>query len=245
MFAGHTLRPRPCWMKNAVLNGAPTPSINAIASPWHTFAVLAAIFAQSIRAYLRADAMRSDLHLDRIKLYERTILVEWLMFGLVLVGLWLYGSSPLAVVGERWRSLKDFLRDMGIGFLFLITTIAITSLFGHDKPADRAISFLLPQSKTEIALWILVSLSAGICEEAVYRGYLQKQFAAFTRSVPIGIVVSALLFASAHSYQGLKRATSIALLGIMAGVLAHWRGTTRPGMSAHALQDTLGGLIRR
>jgi hypothetical protein len=29
----------------------------------------------------------------------------------------------------------------------------------------------------------------------------------------------------------------------MFGILAHWRGTVRPGMIAHAWQDTLGGLV--
>lgn len=88
------------------------------------------------------------------------------------------------------------------------------------------------------------SLTAGICEEAVYRGYLQKQFTALTKSLPAGIILSALAFGAAHSYQGFARASLIAFMGAMGGILAHWCRSVRPGMIAHALQDVLGGLIK-
>jgi membrane protease YdiL (CAAX protease family) len=178
-------------------------------------------------------------------MYERTILFEWLVLGLVLVGVWLNGSSLFAVLGDRWRSSRQFLRDVGIGLLFLIASIMVTSMAGpHGGTGDKATQFLLPQGRVEIALWIVLSITAGICEEAVYRGYLQKQFMALTKSVPAGIVFPALAFGVAHSYQGLARASLIAVMGAMSGILAYWCRSVRPGMIAHALQDVLGGLVR-
>ena len=100
------------------------------------------------------------------------------------------------------------------------------------------------QGRIEIALWVGLSLTAGICEEAIYRGYLQKQFVALTRSVPAGIILSALAFGSAHSYQGSKRVLMISVMGAMSGILAHWSRSVRPGMIAHALQDVLGAFLR-
>jgi hypothetical protein len=32
-------------------------------------------------------------------------------------------------------------------------------------------------------------------------------------------------------------------LGVMSGILAHWRKSVRPGMFAHSLQDIIGGLL--
>jgi hypothetical protein len=95
-----------------------------------------------------------------------------------------------------------------------------------------------------MALWVALSITAGICEEAVYRGYMQKQFMALTRSVPAGIVLSAAAFGAAHSYQGFARASLIGVMGAMGGILAYWCRSVRPGMIAHALQDVLGGLVR-
>ena len=106
------------------------------------------------------------------------------------------------------------------------------------------LSFFFPQTTAEIVLWIALSITAGICEEAVYRGYLQTQFGSLAKSVPVGIVLSGLVFGASHSYQGLTRASLIAVTGMMAGVLAYWRSSLRPGMIAHALQDLLGALVR-
>jgi CAAX protease family protein len=141
--------------------------------------------------------------------------------------------------------VSQFLRHVGIALLFLIATIVFTSMAGsHGSAGDQATQFLLPDGRMEIALWVLLSITAGICEEAVYRGYLQKQFIALTGSVPVGIILSALAFGLAHSYQGFTRASMISVLGAMGGVLAYWCRSVRPGMIAHALQDVLGAFIR-
>jgi len=182
---------------------------------------------------------------DHIGLYQRIILSEWLTLALVLVGVWLHRSSLLTVMGDRWRSVRHFLRDVGIALLFLVATIMFTSIAGsHGNAGDRTTQFLLPQGRIEIALWVVLSITAGICEEAVYRGYLQKQFMALTRSVPAGIILSALAFGLAHSYQGFARASMISVTGAMSGVLAYWCRSVRPGLIAHTLQDVLGAFIR-
>jgi uncharacterized protein len=216
-----------------------------VASPWHTIVVLGAIGALVFRGKLQAEHMRAAVNVNRIALYERIILFEWLTLALVLLGVWLSGSSLLTVLGDHWRSVREFLRDIGIGLLFLIASIVVTSIFGgHGGAADRAIQFLLPHGAAEMVLWIALSITAGICEEAIYRGYLQKQFMAFTKSVPAGIVLSALVFGLAHSYQGAVRASIIGIMGAMGGILAYWRRSVRPGMIAHTLQDVLGAFIR-
>jgi membrane protease YdiL (CAAX protease family) len=220
-------------------------SLRRVAAPWHTVFVLALIATLAYWGKLRADQMRAMLNPDRVKIYERTILSEWLVLGLVLVGVWLNGSSLFAVLGDRWRSGRQFLRDVGIGLLFLIASIMVTSIVGsHGSTDDKATHFLLPQGKVEIALWVVLSITAGICEEAVYRGYLQKQFMALTKSVPAGIFFPALAFGVAHSYQGWARASLIGVMGAMSGILAYWCRSVRPGMIAHTLQVVLGGFVR-
>jgi uncharacterized protein len=216
-----------------------------IASPWHTLAMLVVILIIAFRGKLHADQIRTIVNLDRISLYEHTILFEWLVLGLVLAGVWLHGSSLLTVLGNRWHSVSQFFQDIGIGLLFLIASILITSIIGPPSGADDKVTqFLLPHGGIERGFWIALSITAGFCEEAVYRGYLQKQFMALTRNAPAGIVLSALVFGAAHSYQGFSRAALIAAMGVMGGILAHWRRSVRPGMIAHALQDILGGFIR-
>jgi len=103
--------------------------------------------------------------------------------------------------------------------------------------------FILPHAGVEIALWIALSITAGICEETIFRGYLQRQFIALTKNVPTGIFLSAAAFGLAHAYQGSRMVILIGLYGAMFGILAHWRGSVRPGMIAHAWQDSLNGVL--
>jgi uncharacterized protein len=221
---------------------------NRVASPWHTVVVLGALGVLVFRGRLQADQMRAALNPDRIALYRHIILFEWLTLALVLVGVWLSGASLLTVMGDRWRSTRDFFRDAGIGLLFLIASIVVTSIVGGNRgAADQATQFLLPRGETEIALWIVVSLTAGICEEAVYRGYLQKQFMALTKNVPAGILLSAAVFGLAHSYQGFARASMIGVIGAMSGVAAQRAaGNDSPLPAGHtwslraALTDRIG-----
>ena len=226
---------------------AETPSdrLRPVASFWHTVVVLAAIMALMLWGRFHAEQMRSMANPDRIGSYKRILLSEWLTLALVLVGVRLHGSSLFAVMGDRWHSVRRFLRDAGIAIVFLVAMIFFTSITGsHGDAGDRATQFLLPQGRREIALWIALSISAGICEEAVYRGYLQKQFMAMTSSVPAGIILSAVVFGLAHSYQGLTRVLTIGVMGAMGGLVAYWCRSVRPGMMAHALQDVLGAFIR-
>jgi membrane protease YdiL (CAAX protease family) len=88
-----------------------------------------------------------------------------------------------------------------------------------------------------------LSLTAGICEETLFRGYLQRQLMALTKNATLGVLLSAVMFGTAHAYQGFAKAVNIGVLGAMYGIFAHWRRSVRPGMIAHTLQDVLGGLF--
>jgi membrane protease YdiL (CAAX protease family) len=200
--------------------------------------------AQGYSCY-RSWAHLGELHVwtssDRIRLYGRTIFFQWLMLGLVLAGVWWHSSSVLTVLGERWSSLSRFLCDLGIGVVFLMLAIMMGAILPHGD--DHAARLILPQGRVEMWLWLALSLTAGICEEALFRGYLQRQFLSLTKSAPAGIVLSAAAFAGAHAYQGWPMALQIGLLGVIAGTIAYWCKSVRPGMIEHVLQDILGGFM--
>ena len=224
---------------------SPAPGQYArIASPIHTFLVLAAQMGLALRTMARLGHMGAAASVDRVQLYERTLMSEWLMFTLVLLGVWWSGAPLAAVLGDRWRSVREVLRDAGIGVAFLFISVMFGAILGgHGAAPGRAVQSLFPHGGVEITLWILVSVTAGICEEALFRGYLQRQFMALTNSAWLGIILSAVVFGLSHGYQGLGRAIQIGVLGAMSGMLAYWRKSVRPGMFAHALQDIMGGLL--
>ena len=217
-----------------------------IAAPWHTALIVAVLGFNAYTGFLRSATLRQAATVNRPALYLRTMLVEWVILALVLGGVWLHKSPLRSVLGERWRSPTQFFRDLGIAIAFLIVSILVMAMLGphdHHAATDPAVKFLMPETANEKWLWVLLALSAGICEEAVYRGYLQQQFTAFTRNVPAGIFLSAAMFGASHAYQGIRPALLIAFGGLLSGILALWRKSVRPGMIAHTLQDLLAIVV--
>jgi membrane protease YdiL (CAAX protease family) len=216
-----------------------------IAAPLHTVLVLAAAGAWAFWGRFHSDPMRATGNPNRVSMYSRILLLEWLLFALVILGVWLRGSPLSAVLGDRWHSVRQVLRDIGIALAFWVASTLSLSIFMHlhDSEPNHAVQSLLPHGGFEKALWIAVSVTAGICEEAVYRGYLQRQFTALAKSVPAGILLSAAAFGAAHAYKGLWGAVSIAVEAVMLGSLAYWRGSVRPGMISHAWGDCFAGVL--
>jgi membrane protease YdiL (CAAX protease family) len=172
--------------------------------------------------------------------------MEWGLFYFVWkVGLRRTGTKVSEIIGGRWASAKDVSVDVGLA----IGLWAIWKLveMGWDRwlgPSHAtSIQTFLPQRALEILLWIGVSISAGICEEFVFRGYFQKQFEMFTHTRWIALAMQAVLFGISHGYQGIEACAQIATFGALYGLLALWRKSLRPGMIAHAGSDILSGIL--
>jgi uncharacterized protein len=160
------------------------------------------------------------------------MLFEFLFLALVVLGVRLRGTPLATIFGQRWRSVSQMFRDLGLGLLLLlVSTLMVSILSGHhgEVPSDKAIEYLIPRTSLELFIWIALSITAGICEEAIYRSYFQRQFIGLTHSVHAGILISGAAFAAAHAYQGLQRALVIGVSGVLFGLFAQWRGSVRPG----------------
>jgi hypothetical protein len=158
------------------------------------------------------------------------------------------------VIGRRWQRVEDFFVDIVIAGAFWMVAalvLAAGAKLMHLDDGDRLdtmrrqLGFLIPGTRLELAVWFLLSATAGFCEEFIFRGYLQLQFAALTRSMLLGTLLSAIVFGASHGYEGAPRMILIGIFGLMFGVLAWWRKSLLPGMMAHAWHDALSGAILR
>jgi membrane protease YdiL (CAAX protease family) len=190
----------------------------------------------------------------RVLQYVLTLTWEWLLFAFCVWGARKSGTSLRDLVGGRWREIEDALIDVLTAAGFWIAAMVVLALAarllhlaGGNQLDDvrRQIGFLVPRGTRELALWFLLSVTAGICEEVVFRGYLQRQFAALSKNVWAGIVLSGLIFGSAHGYEGAGRMVLVGIYGMLFGLLAHFRRSLRPGMIAHAFHDGIMGLALR
>jgi uncharacterized protein len=216
------------------------------AGPIHTIFVLGVLGGWAFYGKILADHLSAAANPNRVRLYVLTLFFEWLLFVLVVAGVRHSGAPVPLVLGDRWHSVRQVLRDIGIAAAFWIVSAGILFVLAwllRVAALGRKMDFILPHGGVEISIWIALSITAGICEEAIFRGYLQRQFIALTKNVPSGILLSAAAFGAAHAYQGFRKVILIGLYGAMFGILAHWRGSVRPGMIAHAWQDSLNGVL--
>ncbi len=98
---------------------------------------------------------------------------------------------------------------------------------------------LLPNTGAERAAFILLSLSAGVCEEILFRGFLIRLLHDPAPGLPLAgaLVVSSLVFGLGHAYQGFKGALGTAIAGLALGLVFLLSGSLIPAVILHALLD--------
>jgi membrane protease YdiL (CAAX protease family) len=178
-------------------------------------------------------------------LYATLIAAEWLLFRAVTAGLKAKGIDWRTLLGHAGSGGGDLARDVLLGVLLCAGWVSALVAVRSSFPEPAAGPSLLPQGALETALWIVLALSAGFCDEIAFRGYFQRQFEALTGGRGVALAMQAVLFGVAHGYQGLPSALAIAGYGVLFGALALWRRRLRPGMVAHALTDLVLGLCGR
>jgi uncharacterized protein len=218
----------------------------AVVPAWHTIVLLLALLGLSLAGARSQNLPFAGVY-GRAPGYLLVMIVEWVIVVFIWYGVSLRGVRLHDLIGGAWPRPLTILRDLGIAIVFLIIASLILNAIGHLLKAapNAAIRNVLPRTAIESILWVLLSLTAGFCEETIFRGYLQRQFAALTRSIAGGVVLQAIAFGAGHGYQGWRLMLIIAVFGILFGLLAQWRQSLRPGMMAHALQDGIGGLLGR
>jgi membrane protease YdiL (CAAX protease family) len=235
----------------AAVISVPESPINrseTVASPVHTLFLLIVLAAVCALGYVSVHRQAVVHNPNRLLFYLPTMAWEWLVVAYIYWGLRRHGKSMRNIAGKSWRSASDFFIDIAIAFGFWIVAIFILSLVSHLVHATgmaEAARLLAPQGMLESILWVALAVTAGICEETIFRGYLQRQFVAWTRSAPVGVVLSAALFGAGHIYQGAKATIVIGVYGLMFGILAETRRNLRPGIVTHAWHDGITGLIIR
>ena len=226
-----------------------------VAPWWHTLLITTLILANSFLGSSKLEHVGSGAGGKRIFLYAGTFILELVLVLLIWFGIRLRGVRMRDLIGGRWNRVEDFLIDLGIAAVFWF--VAIMLLFGlriavglvdlhnlqkSQEATIRALGSLAPHSYLEAGAFLVLSVSAGLFEEIIFRGYLQKQFHALARNAILGIVIAGIIFGLGHGYQGGRNMLVIAVFGMFFGILAYLRKSLRPGMMAHAFQDSIAGI---
>lgn len=176
-----------------------------------------------------------------------------------MVSLWLLAAATAAVgfvsdIGPRELGLLAIplaptlvwtgaLTPGGIGLMLIAHRLGV-----RESPT---LARLLPRTSAERLAFLGVSVTAGVCEELVFRGFLVPAITVAVGAPVVAAVIAAAVFGLLHAYQGFSGALRAALLGAMLSVVLLATGSIVPAILAHTMIDVVGGywigprLVRR
>ena len=197
------------------------------------------------------QAIRARVPGARSRAYLTAIIALWL-FTLFVITLWIEGSRPWNALrlghAAPWR--------LGIGILAAATVIVFFMLQGRKvqkaltRPKAVAslrkqlefANVLAPETSGERRGFWLLSFTAGICEEILFRGFLMWLIAQWTGLVA-AVILSSILFGCAHIYLGTAYVPKVAIVGLLFALVVVASGSLWPAIVIHAAMDLSSGEI--
>lgn len=215
---------------------------------WLIFLVLGVVVPWRGRIRLRELLAKPHVGAaERLSLYVSSIAFQWVVAGVVGWRAWAHrfhaADLGLAVNG-RWRIALVSIVGAGA-----ISALHWLNLRRMGRPSTKVPEVLralaervLPQSTAEMLPFLALAITAGVCEEFIYRGFA---IAAFTRAGLPGrcvILVSSVLFGLAHLYQGRGGFLGTMILGALFGVVRIGYDSLVPVVLWHVAVDVVAGV---
>ncbi len=184
---------------------------------------------------------------ERLSLYCTTIAFQWLATAVAAWRAWAHGFTatqlglampePLTVtviavfgaaviVTLQWLNLRRIGRSASL----------------LRRPLQALAERILPQSTMELIPFFALSVTAGLCEEFLYRGFAMAMLSRAGLPTGVVILVSAVIFGVAHLYQGRAGFVSTMMLGILFGVSRAALGSLVPATVWHMGVDLVAGI---
>jgi membrane protease YdiL (CAAX protease family) len=179
-------------------------------------------------------------------LYRRILLLEWVLAGLCIAVVALAPGVGAASVGVRTPDGGVGLgltvgATLGAGVLLALTARQVARAEpGHHYPlGGEGVLAMLPRTPVERRLFTMVSITAGVCEELVFRGFLIALLAALVPAAPVWVcaLAAAVVFGLAHLYQGAVGVVTTFVMGLVLGALYVISGSLLAPILVHAMVD--------
>lgn len=198
-----------------------------------------------------ARSIRDGVMGARKNAYIYTFIELW-VFTLCVLTVWVMQRRPWH---ELWLGGATALR-FSLGCLLALIVIAFFVLQGQKvqkalaRPKAVArlrekLAFadsISPQTASDRHWFWLLSITAGICEEIIFRGFLMWLISVWT-GVIFAAIISSVIFGLEHVYLGVAQVPRIALLGLGFVIVVLISGSLLPAMVIHATMDLSSGEI--
>jgi membrane protease YdiL (CAAX protease family) len=179
--------------------------------------------------------------------YGRVVCLQWFLVAVMLLILRRHGLSA-GDVGERLGNVpRTFIVTSTLLLILAVVSGIILWRLRRAQPAALLAAVgrlrsVMPTSGVEMAAFAVVCLTAGVCEELLYRGWLVNILRAATGSTWVAVVVGAIVFGIGHAYQGVQGILRTAFVGLQLAILFVALGSLIPGQVLHVGVDLLAGV---
>jgi hypothetical protein len=184
----------------------------------------------------------------RVRYYVGGIAGSWIYVGTVAVIGALAGRDPrsigLTVHAKSSYEATQSTSAIVAATITLVASIAVLwaanpTLAARIRRMILAIAELLPQTTGERIVFAGVSVTAGICEEILYRGFGVAYLRWLDPNISPGaiVAVTATFFGLAHLYQGPKNVLLTGFVGVLLASITVSTGTLLPAIVIHTLVD--------
>jgi membrane protease YdiL (CAAX protease family) len=183
----------------------------------------------------------------RILYYRTQVLWEW-SWVVVLVVITIPISQPLAWIGLSlpnlygWFILAALLLGVGLSIILLRRNPrALESM----QRSIAASSIFLPTTPTERKWFVVAALTAGICEELLYRGFLTRYLSIYFPGFGFLVIsiLSGLIYGLSRAYQGLRGVLQTALTGFSYAIIFYLSGNLLSSFGATPASGVIGSLL--
>ncbi|MBF9128817.1 CPBP family intramembrane metalloprotease [Plantactinospora sp. S1510] len=184
----------------------------------------------------------------RVRFYRNFILVSWVTAAFVPAIAFASADLSATDLGWAWPSGDglDYLLASYVLLLIGVGGLRARSRMrrGHVLPGRAGTAPLVPQNTRERRLAILVSVTAGVTEEAVFRGlFIGVGTQLYDLPLALVVLASLALFVAAHAYQGRRGLLGITLIGSMFTAVYLVSGSLLLAIVVHLCQDLVALLL--
>ena len=194
--------------------------------------------------------LKKQLNLEagaRVLYYRTQVLWEW-SWVVVLVLIATSIANPLQWLGLTlpnqfgWIILAALLLGVGLSTYLLRRNPGAMSAMQRSLEAS---SILLPSTSAERKWYAAAAITAGICEELLYRGFLIRYLHVTFPGLDFLIIsiISGVIYGLSRSYQGLKGIGQTALMGFSFAIIYFLSGNLLSIIAGNQVSDVTGSLL--
>jgi len=184
----------------------------------------------------------------RVRFYRWIVAWEW---GSVAVFLswWFWTgrqATPLGLVpdpsGWQWLAVAVGFVLSALFVLQMVSTTRSPKSLSDLRGKLGDLEHMVPRNSREQRAFNWLSITAGICEEIMYRGLLLAILAAAIGIWP-AVFVSSAVFGLGHIYQGSLGVVKTAAVGLALALLTVFSGSLFMAIIVHVIMDVSSGRI--